>query len=64
LNRLVKAEPKIANQIHHYRRVISFRNVLIHGYDAVEDTVVWDVIIDDLPALYDQVRNLLDEEES
>ena len=60
LNRLVKVEPDVANQIHHYRRVISFRNVLIHGYDVVEDAVVWDVIIDDLPALHNQVRNLLD----
>ncbi len=59
LNRLVKVESDVVNQIHHYRRVISFRNVLIHGYDVVEDAVVWDVIIDDLPALQNQVRNLL-----
>jgi uncharacterized protein with HEPN domain len=59
LNRLVKVEPDVTNQIHHYRRVISFRNVLIHGYDVVEDAVVWDVIIDNLPALHNQVLNLL-----
>ena len=60
LNRLAKTEPGVVNQIHRYRRVISFRNVLIHGYDIIEDAVVWDVIIDDLPALHNQVRNLLD----
>ncbi len=64
LNRLAKAEPDVANQIHHYRRVISFRNILIHGYDVVEDPVVWDVISNDLPALYERVRNLLSAEES
>jgi len=63
LNRLAKAEPDVAHQIHHYRRVISFRNILIHGYDVVEDPVVWDVISKDLPALYERVRNLLSEEE-
>ena len=59
LNRLAKADPDVANQIHHYRRVISFRNILIHGYDVVEVPVVWDVISNDLPALYERVRNLL-----
>lgn len=64
LNRLAKAEPDVADQIRHHRRVISFRNILIHGYDVVEDPVVWDVITSDLPALYEQVRNLLSAEES
>ena len=64
LNRLTKVEPNAANQIHHYRRVISFRNILIHGYDVVEDSVVWDVITSDLPALYEQVLNLLNAEAS
>ncbi|MFC1634670.1 DUF86 domain-containing protein [Planctomycetota bacterium] len=63
LNRLTKAEPDVTNQIRHYRRVISFRNILIHGYDVVEDPVVWDVITSDLPALYEQVRNLLGKED-
>lgn len=64
LNRLAKAEPDVADQIRHYRRVISFRNVLIHGYDVVEDPVVWDVITNNLPALYEQVRILLGKEDS
>jgi uncharacterized protein with HEPN domain len=64
LNRLARAKPDVANQIHHYRRVISFRNILIHGYDVIEDTVVWDVITNDLPALYEQVRILLGKEDS
>jgi len=63
LNRLAKADPDVANQIHHYRRVISFRNILIHGYDVVEVPVVWDVISNDLPALYERVRELLTKED-
>jgi uncharacterized protein with HEPN domain len=64
LNRLAKAKPDVANQIRYYRRIISFRNILIHGYDVIEDIVVWDVIIRDLPALYEKVRNLLSAEAS
>jgi len=59
LNRLVKTVPDVANQISHYKRIISFRNILIHGYDVVEDTVVWDVVAKDLPLLYSQVTKLL-----
>ena len=59
LNRLVKAEPDIADQISDYQRIISFRNILIHGYDIVEDPVVWDVITKNLPVLHEQVRTML-----
>jgi len=59
LNRLAKVDINIASQIPHYERVISFRNILIHGYDIVEDPIVWDIVTDDLPFLYKQVLVLL-----
>lgn len=63
LNRLSKADSGLTSQIHHYQHIISFRNVLIHGYDIVEDPIVWDVVIKDLPVLYEQVRKLLNEKD-
>jgi len=59
LNRLDKSESQITKQISYTKRIISFRNILIHGYDVVEDTIVWDVITQDLLVLYKQVKNLL-----
>ncbi len=59
LNRLVKAEPDTADQISDYQRIISFRNILIHGYDVVDNTVVWDIIQNNLPSLRDEVQELL-----
>jgi uncharacterized protein with HEPN domain len=59
MTRLVKTSPNVANQVSHYKRVISFRNILIHGYDIVEDAVVWDIVAKDLPLLYSQVVKLL-----
>ena len=59
LNRLTKADSETASQINYQGRIISFRNILIHGYDIVDDTVVWDVIENYLPVLRDQVQNLL-----
>jgi uncharacterized protein with HEPN domain len=40
LNRLSKLAPDVNLQISQSRRIISFRNVLIHGYDAIDDVVV------------------------
>jgi uncharacterized protein with HEPN domain len=59
MSRLVKTSPNVANQVSHYKRIISFRNILIHGYDLVEDAVVWDIVAKDLPLLYSQVVKLL-----
>lgn len=59
LNRLAKVDIHVASQITRYERVISFRNILIHGYDIVEDPIVWDIVTNDLPLLYEQVLVLL-----
>jgi uncharacterized protein with HEPN domain len=39
--------------------MISFRNRLIHGYDSVDDAIVWDIIMRKLPTLGRQVDELL-----
>jgi uncharacterized protein with HEPN domain len=59
LSRLLKMHASVAAQIGDYQQIIAFRNVLIHGYDAVDDAVVWDVVQKDLPLLKQQVEGLL-----
>ena len=39
LNKMLKLEPKIAASITDSRKIIDFRNVLIHGYASVSDQV-------------------------
>lgn len=43
---------------HHVRRLIAFRNVLIHGYAEVDDQLVWDLLQSHLPALIADVESL------
>jgi uncharacterized protein with HEPN domain len=61
LNRLARAEPALAARIPDHRRAIDFRNVLIHGYDRVDDAIVWDVVRQHLPAMAERVAELLNE---
>jgi uncharacterized protein with HEPN domain len=51
LGRLLKADAATAEKITEYRRIIGFRNVLIHGYDTVSDDVTWKIIEEKLPIL-------------
>ena len=61
LNRLHQTHPEIAARIPPLREVVSFRNLLIHGYAAVVPDRVWDYAENDLPELRKLVQALLDE---
>ena len=59
LRRLELIDPVMVNGVDDYRRIISFRNVIAHGYDSIDSDIVWQVIREKLPVLADQVRGLL-----
>jgi len=40
-------------------KIIGMRNILVHDYFHIDIDVVWSVVENDLPALYDQVIHLL-----
>jgi len=59
LHRLSRGDPETIGRITEYRRIIAFRNVLIHGYDALSHDVVWDIIQTKLPLLQRGVEELM-----
>ncbi|MSQ14623.1 MAG: DUF86 domain-containing protein [Dehalococcoidia bacterium] len=61
LNQLTHVSPEVARQVPELARIIAFRNILVHGYAIVNNDTVWGVVQDDLPALQDILRRLLDE---
>jgi uncharacterized protein with HEPN domain len=40
LSQLAKLDPALAKRIADYQKIISFRNILIHGYADVDDELV------------------------
>ncbi len=59
LHRLSRSDPETIARISEYRRIIAFRNVLIHGYDALSHDVVWDIIQTKLPLLRREVAEIM-----
>lgn len=63
LAKLYKLDPTIASNVSaDFRQIISFRNVLVHEYDAILDDVVWGVVETRLPPLLRAVEELLSQE--
>jgi uncharacterized protein with HEPN domain len=63
-NQLSNIDPAVVERISEYRRIIAFRNILIHGYSAIDDRVVWDIVETKLPVLRREVETLLSAEET
>ena len=61
LSRLVQLDADTAARIPEYRKIIAFRNIIIHGYASVDDKIVWGVVEAALPALQSAVTRLLAE---
>jgi uncharacterized protein with HEPN domain len=59
MNLLLIADPSI--RISDSRKIIAMRNRIIHGYDSVDDTVIWNVIISNLSILKSEVEALLNQ---
>ena len=41
------------------RKIVDVRNIIIHGYDAVSDDIIWGIVIKHLPILQIEVEELL-----
>ena len=55
--RILETEPNIS--ITNARRIVNARNRIIHGYDSIDNTEIWSIIINNLPVLKQEVEILL-----
>jgi len=56
-NRLLKIDSTI--KIDNVRKIVDLRNWVIHGYDKIDDVIIWGIISRQLPLLKSQVDELL-----
>jgi len=61
VSRLLKSDAALAARLTDYRKIIDFRNAISHGYDTIDDRLVWDAAIGKLPLLKRDVEALLAE---
>ncbi|MBT4502818.1 MAG: DUF86 domain-containing protein [Gemmatimonadetes bacterium] len=64
LNRIGRENPDILGEIREYRSIISFRNLLAHGYNSIDDRIVWGIIEEELGLLTDDIQYLIESDSS
>jgi len=57
LNNIEKIDSTI--EISSKKQIISMRNRVIHGYDKIDDEIVWGTIVKHLPVLKTEISKLL-----
>jgi uncharacterized protein with HEPN domain len=63
LNYAWRSDPAIGDRIVGLRDVIGLRNRIIHGYDRIDDQLIWDIVQTEAPLLADVIRSVLDKED-
>ena len=57
INNILEIDKDIS--IKNARRIVDLRNWVIHGYDRVDNTIIWGIISNDLPLLKKEIDSLL-----
>lgn len=57
MSRIEKLDSSV--EISSKRQIISMRNRVIHGYDKIDNEIVWGTIVRHLPVLKIEIKNLL-----
>lgn len=57
VNKFLKENPD--NKLEHAIQIIGLRNRLVHAYDGIDDSIIWNIVIRHLHALKIEVKNKL-----
>jgi len=60
LNRALKQDPDL--HIENARRIVDTRNWVIHGYDKVDDVIIWGIVVNHLPKLQQEIQKYLQQD--
>ena len=58
MSQILRMEPEV--KIQNARLIVDARNWVIHGYDKVDDVIIWGIISKNLPELRKEIIRLLE----
>jgi len=58
----VREDPEVGHLIPEARSALGLRNRIVHGYNSVDDHVIWTVVQHHLPKIRTQIEAALNEE--
>jgi uncharacterized protein with HEPN domain len=58
LNQASQISQEIEENVTDFRKIIGFRNILVHGYFGVDDALVWDIVSTKLEGLKSEIESL------
>lgn len=56
VNKMIKLEPNI--NISSTKHIIGLRNMIAHAYDSIDPTLLWTILIKDIPMLKQEILDL------
>jgi uncharacterized protein with HEPN domain len=59
LGKLRRLDVNMSAQISSLDAIVAFRHRIIHGYDSVDDVIVWNTIQQNVPVLLAEAKKLL-----
>jgi uncharacterized protein with HEPN domain len=62
LNHAITSDQGLGDHIPELREIVGLRNRVIHGYNEVDDRIIWDIVQNELPVLEARITELLGED--
>ncbi|MGB3588028.1 MAG: HepT-like ribonuclease domain-containing protein [Tunicatimonas sp.] len=54
VRKLIEIDPSL--KISSSKQIIGLRNMIVHAYDAIDPTMLWRILLKDLPLLKNEIR--------
>lgn len=57
--RLIQRDQATAERLADFRKIAGFRQLIVHGYDAIDDETSWSIVTEKLPVLRSELTALV-----
>lgn len=57
VNKIIQLEPNI--DISGAKHIVGLRNMIVHAYDSIDPSVIWRILVKDIPVLKKEIEKLI-----